>query len=118
MTDEKTLDNLVVYISSEGMGSGDEALGGTLMAKFLDTLSLFKGQVSHLLFVNGGAKLTVAGSPVLPQLRQLEELGAKVWVCGTCLTHFGIQEQLAVGSVSNMVAILETLSGAGRILQP
>jgi len=110
--------NLVVYVSSEGMGRGDEELGAILMAAFLDTLSQLKGELSHVIFVNAGAKLAVEGSPVLEQIRQLEELGAEVLVCGTCLNHFGIKDQLAVGSVSNMYAIIETLSKAGRTIRP
>jgi selenium metabolism protein YedF len=110
--------NMVVYVSSEGMGRGDEALGANLMAAFLDTLSQFKGELSHLILVNAGAKLAVEGSPVLDQIRQLEQVGAQVLVCGTCLSHFGIRDRLAVGSVSNMYAIIEALSGAGRIIRP
>jgi len=108
----------VVYVSSERMGRGDDELGATLMAAFLDTASHFGQAISHVVFVNAGARLAVAGSPVLEQIRQLEELGAQVLVCGTCLNHFGIKEQLAVGSVSNMYAILETLAAAERIIQP
>ena len=110
--------NMVVYVSSEGMGRGDEELGATLMAAFLDTLSQFKGELSHAIFVNAGAKLVVEGSPVLEQVRQLEQVGAQVLVCGTCLNHFRIKDKLAVGSVSNMYAIIETLSKAGRIIRP
>ena len=110
--------NMVVYVSSEGMGRGDDELGAILMEAFLDTLSQFKGELSHAIFVNAGAKLAVEGSPVLEQVRQLEELGVQVLVCGTCLNHFGIKDKLAVGSVSNMYAIIETLSQAGRIIRP
>jgi selenium metabolism protein YedF len=110
--------NLVVYVSSEGMGSGDDALGAVLMAAFLDTLSHFERDVSHVIFVNAGAKLAVEGSPVLEQLRQLEQVGVKILVCGTCLNHFGVKDMLAVGSVSNMYAIIETLLKAGRIVRP
>jgi selenium metabolism protein YedF len=110
--------NMVVHISSEGMGRGDEELGATLMTAFLDTLSQFKGELSHAIFVNAGAKLAVEGSPVLEQVRQLEQVGAQVLVCGTCLNHFGIKDKLAVGRVSNMYAIIETLSKAGRIIRP
>jgi len=110
--------NTVVYVSSEGMGRGDDDLGAFLMEAFLDTLSQFKGELSHAVFVNAGAKLAVEGSPVLEQVRQLEELGVRVLVCGTCLNHFGIKDKLAVGSVSNMYAIIETLSKAGRIIRP
>lgn len=108
----------VVYVSSDGMGRGDDELGGILMAAFLDTLSQFKGEISHAIFVNGGAKLAVAGSPVLAQLRQLEEVGVQVLVCGTCLNHFEIKDKLAVGRISNMYAILEALTKAGRVIKP
>lgn len=110
--------NMVVYVSSEGMGRGDDELGAVLMEAFLDTLSQFKGELSHAIFVNAGAKLAVEGSPVLEQIRQLEALGVQVLVCGTCLNHFGIKDRLAVGSVSNMYSIIETLSKAGRIIRP
>jgi selenium metabolism protein YedF len=110
--------NTVVYVSSESMGRGDDELGAILMKAFLDTLSQFKGELSHVIFVNAGAKLAVEGSLVLEQVRQLEELGVQVLVCGTCLNHFGIKDKLAVGSVSNMYAIIETLSKAERIVKP
>jgi selenium metabolism protein YedF len=110
--------NTVVYVSSEGMGRGDEELGATLMAAFLDTLSQFKGEISHAIFVNAGAKLATEGSPVLEQLRQLDQVGVQVLVCGTCLNHFDIKDRLAVGGVSNMYAIIDTLSKAGRIIRP
>jgi hypothetical protein len=45
-------------------------------------------------------------------------MGVEVLVCGTCLDHFGINDKLAVGNVSNMYSIIETLSKAGRILRP
>jgi selenium metabolism protein YedF len=110
--------SMVVYVSSEGMGRGDEDLGATLMAAFLDTLSHFKGELSHAIFVNAAAKLAVEGSPVLDQVRQLEQMGVEVLVCGTCLDHFGISDRLAAGNVSNMYTIIETLSKAGRIIRP
>lgn len=110
--------NLVVYVASDVMGRGDDELGGILMAAFLDTLSHFKGILSHAIFANGGARLAVEGSPMLAQLKQLEELGVEVLVCGTCLNHFGLTDRLAVGSISNIYAIIEVLSKAGRIIQP
>jgi selenium metabolism protein YedF len=110
--------NLVVYVTSETLGRGDDDLGATLMAAFLDTLSHQKEAISDVIFVNGGAKLAVEGSPVLEQVRQLEQVGARVLTCGTCLNYFGIKDKLAVGSVSNMLEIIETLSRAGRIIRP
>jgi selenium metabolism protein YedF len=110
--------DMVVFVSSEGMGRGDEELGRVLMAAFLDTLAQFAGEISHLIFVNAGVKLLVEGSPVLEQIKALAENGAEVLACGTCLDHFDLKEKLAVGSVSNMLVIMETLSKAGRCLSP
>jgi selenium metabolism protein YedF len=108
----------VVYVSSEGMGRGDEELGAKLMAACLDTLAQFAPRISHVIFVNAGVKLAIDGSPVLDQIRNLERMGAQVLACGTCLNHFDIADRLSVGSVSNMLAILEVLSGADKVLAP
>jgi selenium metabolism protein YedF len=110
--------DMVVYVSSETMGRGDDELGGILMAAFLDTLSQLAAEISHVIFVNAGVKLVMAGSPVLEQIGHLEQMGTDLLVCGTCLNHFGLKDELAVGRVSNMLAIIETLSGAGRVLRP
>jgi selenium metabolism protein YedF len=108
----------VVYISSETLGRGDDQLGATLMAAFLDTLSQFKDRISHAIFINAGAKLIADGSPVLDQLRQLEQVGVQILACGTCVNHFDLKDKVAVGSISNMHAILEILSRAERIISP
>ena len=110
--------NTVVYISSETMGRGDDQLGAKLLGVFLDTLSQFKEKVSHAIFVNAGVRLVTEGSPVLNQLRQLEQVDVQLLACGTCLNHFDLKEKVAVGSISNMYAIIETLSNAERIIHP
>jgi len=111
-------DRTVLFVTAEEFGRGDEALGAKLMSVMLDTLGDFGQRISHAIFVNGGAHLTVEGSPVLDQLRQLEQLGVQVLTCGTCLDYLGSADRLAVGKRSNMVEILETLTTAGRILRP
>lgn len=108
----------VVYIAADTMGRGDEILGRKLMKVYLDTLSHFVKEISHVIFVNSGVTLAVHGSPALDHVRDLENMGVAVLSCGACLDHFGIKDQLAVGIVSNMYAILEVKLRAGRILCP
>lgn len=108
----------VVYIASDTMGRGDDVLGRKLMKVYLDTLSHFAKEISHVIFVNAGVKLAIAGSPALDHIRDLENMGVTVLSCGACLDHFSIKDQLAVGIVSNMYAILEVKLRAGRILSP
>ena len=38
--------------------------------------------------------------------------------CGTCLNHYGLTEQLAVGGVTNMYDIVEKLTHADLVVKP
>lgn len=106
-----------VVFASDHMGEGDPALGDILMRAFLQ--SLVQMEVPQkLLFYNRAVLLTLQDSPVLPELKGLEELGVELLVCGTCLDFYKVREHLAVGRVSNMFTILETQMQAGRIIKP
>ena len=37
-------------------------------------------------------------------------------VCGTCLGYFDLKEKVAVGQVSNMYTVAETMLSAGRLV--
>ena len=108
----------VVFVRSDRMGVGDDELGLVLIRGFFHTLLEFDVPPAAILFVNSGVKLTVEGSPVLDDLKELERRGAEVLSCGTCLNFFKLTEKLAVGKVTNMYAIVEMLLGAGRLVSP
>jgi coenzyme F420-reducing hydrogenase beta subunit len=55
---------------------------------------------------------------VLAPLKELENRGVAILVCGTCLDYFNKKADLRVGKVSNMFTILETLSRAGHVIEP
>ena len=69
-----------------------------------------------LIFFNSGVKLAVEGSPALDDLRALAAQGAKILLCGTCLGHFDLKEKVAVGEISNMYAITETMLRADKVI--
>ena len=48
----------------------------------------------------------------------MEAQGVEIMTCGTCLDYYGLKEKLAVGSVTNMYSIVETMAIAGRIIRP
>ena len=108
---------VVVFLASETIGSGDETLGGVLMRAFLHTLQELERLPDVVVCMNGGVRLSVHGSPVLEDLKALVDCGTEVLICGTCLDFFGLKEQVAVGTVSNMYTIAETLLGAGRVVR-
>ena len=108
----------VVVISSRYMGDGDEQLGRILMKGFIFALTQQEELPSAILFYNSGAFLTCEGSPELEDLKTLESQGVEIMTCGTCMNHYGLNDSLKVGSVTNMYAIVETMMQAGHIVKP
>jgi len=108
----------VVSIKGERMGDGDPELGRVLMETFVNNLKLQEQLPSHVVLYNSGVKLAMKQSPVCSSLTELEELGTRIMLCGTCIDHYGLQYDIAVGMISNMVVITETLASAGNILSP
>lgn len=113
-----TRGDLVVAVDSETMGRGSDELGKLLMKSFLFAVGQLPQLPKTMLFYNGGAKLTVEGSPVLDDLKGLAEQGVEILTCGTCLDHYGIKDQLAVGEVTNMYVIVEKMEQAVRVVRP
>lgn len=110
--------NTVVAVTSDAMGHGSDELGKNLMKGFLYALSQLEELPKTILFYNSGARLTTEGSLSLEDLKSMEAQGVQVMTCGTCLNYYGLTEKLAVGSVTNMYSIVETLAKADKIIKP
>ena len=108
----------VVAIGSDKMGVGSDELGKTLMKAFVFALTQQDTLPKTILFYNGGASLTCAGSPMLEDLKALEAQGVEILTCGTCLNFYGLTEKLAVGGVTNMYVIAEKMLGVGSVVKP
>ena len=110
--------SLVVAVDSAVMGRGSDELGKVLMKGFLFAVGQLPELPKTMLFYNGGARLTCRGSESLEDLKTLEAQGVEILTCGTCLNHYGLTEELAVGGVTNMYSIVEKLAGAGKVVKP
>ena len=110
--------NVVVAITSECMGVGDDVLGKKLMGSFIYSLTQLDELPACVLLYNGGAHLSCEGSAALEDLRGLAASGVEVLTCGTCLDHYGIADTLAVGEVTNMYVIAQRLTGASLVVRP
>ncbi|MCS7286772.1 MAG: sulfurtransferase-like selenium metabolism protein YedF [Anaerolineae bacterium] len=106
----------VILIPASGIGRGPEELQEVLIRSFLHVLNEVDPLPEAIIFINTGVKLTVEGSPVIEDLKALEEKGVEILICGTCLNYFGLTDKVAVGSISNMYSIAEKLMGAGKVL--
>jgi len=108
----------VALLASDIVGRGDEALGRILMKSFLFALTEGDNAPSAVIMMNKGALLAAEGSDVLDSLNALSEAGCEVLVCGTCADYFKIKDKIAVGRISNMYEIVETLTDAEKVLSP
>ena len=104
-------DNMVVVVSSDRMGSGNDELGKVLIKGFIYAVTQLDKLPKTMLFYNGGATLTCEGSDSLEDLKSLEAQGVNIMTCGTCLDYYGIKE-------TNMYVIAETMAGADKIIRP
>ena len=110
--------NTIVVVSSDKMGSGNEELGKVLMKSFLFAVTQLEELPKTMLFYNGGATLTTEESDSLEDLKNLEAQGVEIMTCGTCLDYYGLKEKLAVGTVTNMYSIVETMEQASKVIRP
>ena len=109
---------LVVVLSDNHMGRGDDTLGDILIRSFIHTLLQLKPLPGTIICYNAGVKLAVKDSLVIDDLQQLQQAGVDILVCGTCVNYFGIGDQIGAGHISNMYDIAETMAAAGRLIRP
>lgn len=108
--------HIMVFCTSDCIGSGDDELGHKLMLNFIRTLSELGAELWRLVFVNSGVKLCIEGSPVLSELLNYEKEGVSILVCGTCLEHFKLLDQKKVGQTTNMLDIVTSLQLATKVI--
>lgn len=106
----------VIAVPNAGFGHGDSALCLKVSATYFRTL-LEAGQLPQaILFYTAGVKLLSGDSPCLPELRELAQAGVPILACRTCLEYYDLVDQLAVGEISNMAAVVEMQGAASRVI--
>lgn len=109
---------MLVVLSANTMGTGEEKLGKALMKAFVFALTKQDVLPETILCYNTGAYLTCQGADTLEDLKLLESEGVTVLTCGTCLDFYGLKETLAVGGITNMYDIAERMEAAVTIVRP
>ena len=109
---------MTVVLSADVMGGGDEKLGRTLMKAFIFALTKQDLLPETILCYNSGAYLTCEGSESIEDFKSLEAEGVTIMTCGTCLDFYGIKDKLAVGTVTNMYEIVETMENSREFIRP
>ncbi|EFC92373.1 putative cytoplasmic protein [Dethiosulfovibrio peptidovorans DSM 11002] len=109
---------IAVIITRDILGGADRDLGEILIKGFLGTLHQLDDELipETLAFMNEGVKLALKDSSTCESIIELEKKGCRILVCGTCVNHFGIADQVGVGEISNMFDISEAMLKADSIL--
>lgn len=110
--------DLIVVVSSDRMGTGNDELGKVLIKGFIYAVTQLDTLPKKMLFYNGGAALTTEGSDSIEDLKSLEAQGVEILTCGTCLDYYHLKDKLVVGGVTNMYSIVESMAEAGKIIRP
>ncbi|MGN1231290.1 MAG: sulfurtransferase-like selenium metabolism protein YedF, partial [Anaerotignum sp.] len=109
---------MVIVLSANVMGTGEEKLGKSLMKAFVFAVTKQDVLPETILCYNTGAYLTCEGADTLEDMKILEAEGVNILTCGTCLDFYGIKDKLAVGGVTNMYEIVEKMEQAKTIIRP
>ena len=113
---EHEIQKIMVIVTSDFLGRGDDELGSKLMGGFLKTMKEMGNELWRLVFLNNGVKLAVDGSTVLSPLKELKDQGVPILVCGTCLNHFNLLDKLRVGEITNMLDIVTSMQVADKVI--
>lgn len=106
----------VILITRQGMGEAPVELQQRLFQTYVRLLKENQYLPAAICFYADGVKLAVEGSPLLDELRSLEEQGVRLILCSTCLNYFGLTEQVRVGIVGGMGDILEAQWRASKVI--
>lgn len=117
-TKEKSDDQkILVILSSQKIGKGDDELGQKLMVSFVKTLKEMGNDLWQLVLLNHGVKFSTKDSEILEDLKELKASGVTILVCGACLTHLGLMDDKIIGETTNMLDTVTSMQLADKVIQ-
>ncbi len=102
--------NMVIVVTGDTLGRGEEALGKALMKGYFYNLKWVKPYPKAIIFLNRGVFLTTQGSEVLEDIKTLWEYGIDIVSSSTCLDYYNRKQLLLVGGVTGMREIVEKMA--------
>lgn len=107
---------MLLQLTSNGMGSGDEVLGMQLIENYFKLILQEESLPKVIVFYNGGVKLLTEGSTVIDSLKAIEAKGVQLLACKTCLNHFELQDKQLVGKAGTMLDIIALQNEADKVV--
>lgn len=107
--------SLLIIVASDHMGD-DRELGRLLLKGFFETMLAQNLLPNRIFFMNTGVKLTTKDETFIEILGKLEKMGVEIFSCGTCLKHYGLEDQLKVGFRGGSESYLEPLFSYSKVV--
>ena len=99
----------VIFLNEEQCGSGP--IGKSLLAKFLGAALNLDEKPVKVICVNNAVHITTnRGHECFEAIKKLNEVGAEILSCGSCLEGYKLVDKLAIGEISNAYEIMDVLS--------
>ena len=99
----------VIFLNEEQCGSGP--IGKSLLAKFLGAALSLDEKPVKVICVNNAVRITTnRGHECFEAIKKLNEAGAEILSCGSCLEGYKLVDKLAIGEISNAYEIMDILS--------
>ena len=108
----------VISLASDTVGRGPVELGAILVKGLIETLKSVSPAPTHLILYSSAILLAVDDSPLVESIRALEQRGIRVLICGTCVDFYQKKSEIHVGTISNMLSILEVQAATGKVIAP
>ncbi len=98
-----------IFLNEEQCGSGP--IGKSLLAKFLGAALSLDEKPVKVICVNNAVHITTnRGHECFEAIKKLNEAGAEILSCGSCLESYKLVDKLAIGEISNAYEIMDVLS--------
>lgn len=110
------MENSLIIIAREGMGSAPHELQTVLVMNFFGTLLKENKIPKTIFFYADGVKLNIHGSVIEDSLIELETRGTSIITCTTCLNFYNVMPELASGTKGGMSDLIHLIGSSEKVI--
>jgi tRNA 2-thiouridine synthesizing protein A len=113
---EARADEIVYLLDADYIGSNME-LGKVLINGFMNAAASLEHTRCSIILVSNAVRLATKNSYALEVFEKLTRKGYRILICGTCLDFFKIRDNVKVGTISNALEIMQTMTSAEKVVK-
>lgn len=108
--------NIIVVISSTGLGQGKPELSKRLLKFFVSALAHNRVKPRAVILLNEAVTLAAEGSDLVKDLDILHQQGVRIMVDVISADEYRVEENLKVGSIADMDNICDFMLTAWKVI--